>query len=49
MPELGTGEEIRLSSTWSRETIRQNNSEITGRAEGKVLACPSFQVLMWDM
>lgn len=49
VPELGTGEEIRLSSTWSRETIRQNNSEITGRAEEKVLACPSFQVLMWDM
>lgn len=32
VPELGTGEEIRLSSTWSRKTIRQNNSEITGRA-----------------
>lgn len=47
--ELGTGEEIGLSSTWSRETIRQNNSEITGRAGGKASACPSFQALMWDI
>lgn len=49
VPELGTGKEIRLSSTWSRETIRQNNSEITGRAGGKVSACPSFQAPMWDI
>jgi len=29
--------------------VRRNNSEITGRAGGLVLACPSFQAPMWDI
>lgn len=49
MPELSTGEQVRPSCTWNRETIGWNNSEITGRAGGMVPACPSFQAPMWDI